>query len=763
MNNLNNWLVSASTPSHIVNLQRKTKYYWSLIRLLVAVWCFRLNSQHDIIRASIIFALVILEVMTSKLSSRIQAHVVILAVYLTKLWVGSQIKENRLWLVPFSMFLQVNLYMHGIPYPLLIGSTVVNFCFISSIETSFYPAFNKWENDALQTMLSSLFQGYKVLSLNLMIGLIFIHYLYMKTLENYSNTENKLKTAQTRLDEVTENYGKMLSTLNETNSTLVHSRALLNQTKVELDFASKELEALNKSSDLILSSLSHELRNPLNSVIGNIELLLLEIWNPKFREMLQVSKNCGETILALVNNLLDVAKVRGKALELSISPVKILEILEKVWKITSTNISTKKLEGALYVSTNIPSCLLLDSHRLMQILLNLLDNAVKFTKKGSVKIYVTWIREEFNECPSLKDIPLQFKHTNSLTFSYPTLPSTNYSLNRGFPIQRVSNSEGNTCFERISSDLYENTDKKVLSLARRIPTFNSTFIRDLDRACYKKFNLNETNVEEQFQEFLKKKSFNKGTKGFLQIEIIDSGCGIHPLIQQRIFQPFLKEDASLTRDIGGLGIGLFITKHLVDKMNGSILMTSEKNSGTSFSIKIPCEIFHRKCISPIYLERSLTSPRDYSESNEKVKALIVDDNPYNQTILQSYLYKMDIEGEIANNGLEALETFKNKPRGYFSLIFMDLQMPVMDGLTACKEIRSYESNQIMERNVPIIIVTGNASESEKKQCLGQDEGIRASFFFRKPFSFSECEIAVQSILNVNNKSRFRKADSIYDI
>lgn len=327
------------------------------------------------------------------------------------------------------------------------------------------------------------------------------------------------------------------------------------------------------------------------------------------------------------------------------------------------------------------------------------------------------------------------------------------SLDRYFPISEDTNSETNDV-EEVPFGFIEERDQKDFVLARSVPTFNSTFIQDLDRFCYKRFNINETNIEEEFQNLYKKKTFNRGTKGYLQFEIVDTGCGIHPLIQQKLFQPFFQEDSSITRDIGGLGVGLFITKHLIEKMDGKIMMTSEKNSGTSFYVKLPCEVFTGTLISSTNLGKSSTSSGEFFDLPEgagPVRVLIADDNPYNQTILESYLKKIGIESEVANNGVEALEAFKSKPIGYYSLVFMDLQMPVMDGLTACKMIRFHESNNKVEKGVPIVVVTGNAAESEKRQCLDPTGGIQALFFFRKPFSFSECQIAVQSALNINKE------------
>lgn len=745
-----NYLNTNSSSTDMDKLQKKTKFYWSLVRLFIGILCFRLNSTYDVTKAGIIFFLVIIEFITSKINSKTKANLIIITIFLIKLWVGSQIKENRLWLVPFSMFLQVNLYMHGLPVPILLMSSLTSLFFISTVEASFHSSVFQLDAISLDMMFSSLFKGYKILSFNLMIGLIIANCLFVNTVNKYAQTESKLKEAKVKLDDATDKYEEMLKTLDETNTTLRSSKNQLKQTKAELEVKSKELDDLIKADDMLLVSISHELRNPLNSMIGNIELLLMEVGLSKYKDMLEVSKISGEILLSHINNLLDVAKIKSGGLDFSPRPTKFLDLLAKAWRMNSIKILTKNLQGALHVSTNMPNQIILDSQRLTQILLNLIDNAVKFTTEGSVQVYVTWIKDD--------EVHNQDHTNNSFTphsiplcesyhlVPYKTQPSIPASIGR-LKSSRFLHSDGDTSPSSSLVGLTEENCVPDSPMVNLLPRFKSNFISDLDRACYRKFAVNATNIVEQLDPLSKKKAFKRGTRGFLQIEVIDSGCGINKEVQRKLFKPFMQGDSSITRDKSGLGIGLFITKHLLEKMRGSITIVSEKNVGSNFCVRIPCDIKEEGSgrinsgttasqIESLSVSQTIGSP----------KALIVDDNSYNQVILQNYLQKMNIQSEIANDGLQALQKFKQNSYDY-SLIFMDLQMPVMDGFSASKAIRNYEAEIRMKCSVPIIIVTGNATDFEKKECLNPEGKIRASFFFTKPFSFAECEMCVKHVLN----------------
>jgi len=194
----------------------------------------------------------------------------------------------------------------------------------------------------------------------------------------------------------------------ETNKKLLTANEQLSKTLNELEKRNQELKEALQARELFIASVSHELRNPLNAMIGNIELLLLEITNGQWLEMLETCKVCGEILLGLINNVLDVAKINAEKLELHYLPDNFYKLAEKVWKISTMRIKQKGLEGEMKISRNFPKYLDMDSHRLMQILLNLIGNSTKFTHHGFVKVIISW--HEQTDINLLKEPNADYRH-----------------------------------------------------------------------------------------------------------------------------------------------------------------------------------------------------------------------------------------------------------------------------------------------------------------------------------------------------------------
>jgi len=247
-------------------------------------------------------------------------------------------------------------------------------------------------------------------------------------------------------------------------------------------------------------------------------------------------------------------------------------------------------------------------------------------------------------------------------------------------------------------------------------------------------------------------------QGIIKIEVVDSGCGMSPEAVANLFKPFSQADSSITRKFGGTGLGLYITKQIIQKMGGEIHAYSKEGQGSTFCVLIPTQTASKAGV-PQEEESSNTKFKEDVPQLPEARALIVDDLQDNQFILTNYFDKLNIQTDIACNGQDALDLFKSKPAGYYSFITMDLQMPVMDGLTASREIRKYEMKLNVNTEVPIIVITGNCAETEKIRCLDPQGEIRAFNFFRKPFTFWECKSAVQAILSSNQMKKCERFPS----
>ncbi|MEM7656585.1 MAG: PAS domain S-box protein [Bacteroidota bacterium] len=227
------------------------------------------------------------------------------------------------------------------------------------------------------------------------------------------------------------------------------------------------------------------------------------------------------------------------------------------------------------------------------------------------------------------------------------------------------------------------------------------------------------------------KEFQEATpkQQILLFQVVDTGIGIPQEKLNRLFQTFSQVDASITRRFGGTGLGLAISKRLVELMGGQIWVSSREGAGSRFSFTLPIDL-------PEEAQTSRTSrAKDYSRPlNTDLKVLIVEDNAINQKVAARSLKKLGLEAEVAGNGEEALDALE---LATYDLIFMDMQMPVMDGLTATREIRRRYPDD--PRQPLIIAMTANAMAEDRQRCL--DAGMND--YISKPIRLDDIRNALQ--------------------
>ena len=186
----------------------------------------------------------------------------------------------------------------------------------------------------------------------------------------------------------------------------------------------------------------------------------------------------------------------------------------------------------------------------------------------------------------------------------------------------------------------------------------------------------------------------------------DSGIGIAPEAMDKLFQRFSQADASITRQFGGSGLGLVICRHLVELMGGSIHVHSEPGKGSQFRFDVPLD----SPVDPHAVGPVAAGP----VRRVNAKILVAEDNLVNQQVIRGLLGHLGAEVTLADNGALALDQFR---QGAFDLVFMDCQMPVMDGFEATRQIRAWEGRQPGQRAVPIIALTANALAGDRDACL----------------------------------------------
>jgi PAS domain S-box-containing protein len=358
----------------------------------------------------------------------------------------------------------------------------------------------------------------------------------------------------------------------------------------ELRQAHDAAEAANAAKSEFLAHMSHEIRTPMNAVLGLAQVLEREPLVGNQREMVERIRTAGQSLLAILDDVLDLSKIEAGQLRIEPRPFDLGGLMANLDSLMGQAARTKGLRLRLEVPDTPLGLLLGDGLRLEQVLFNLTGNAIKFTKQGEVA---------------------------------------------------------------------------VLAQVREI---------------------SETDVR-------------------LRFEVRDSGIGIAPEALARLFEPFTQADAGISRRFGGTGLGLSICKRLVELMDGEIGVDSQAGQGSTFWFELP---FRRGGEGDKDALAATPAPHSSGPRLLGTHMLVVDDSAMNRDLMERALTLEGAVTTLAADGQQAVQLLKTRPEA-FDAVLMDVQMPVMDGLTATRLIRG----ELGLANLPIIAFTAGVRDEQQ--------------------------------------------------
>lgn len=387
-----------------------------------------------------------------------------------------------------------------------------------------------------------------------------------------------------------------------------------NKLEDELRKAKKLADENAIMKEQFMANMSHEIRTPMNSILGFSDLLEKTKLDKTQSEYLNAVKSSGSNLLNIINDILDFSKIEAGKLNIEKISFNIIDLLDSLKVMFAPKATEKQINFSVHIDPKTPTYVFGDPTRLNQILINLINNAIKFTQQGDVKLSC--------EIKSIEHDIIQFV----------------------FKVQ-------------------------------------------------------------------------------------DTGIGIASDKVNSVFERFNQGNTETTRKYGGNGLGLAIVKQLVEIQNGDIILKSKEGAGSEFIVKISYPIsFENKKV-----DTGVVEPQFKIISNQPLTILLAEDHILNQKLAMTYLRNFGLSVDLAENGMEAVEKFKSTQ---YDLVLMDIQMPLLDGYHATKQIR-----EELKSNVPIIAMTANIMANEREKCLSYG----MNDYLSKPFK----EIDLYNIINLH--------------
>lgn len=450
-------------------------------------------------------------------------------------------------------------------------------------------------------------------------------------------------------------------------------QASLEQKNRELEIAVRQEAAANRAKRDFLFNMSHDIRTPMNAIIGYTTLAETNLTQPaKVADYLRKISTASQHLLSLINDVLDMSRIESGRVVLEQKPLHLPTLVQDVRDIIQSNITAKGLAFTVDLAGVRDEDVIGDPLRIQRILLNILSNAVKFTPSGgSITLRVVEKSGAGETLPANPDGRAAGDASEGASESRSMGPAGPGSSGAGEPISMEAAGVA-------SSGAGEST-----SLVSAGAGSNGEPVRYGDYEFY----------------------------------VRDTGIGMSAEYQKHIFEQFSREETSTVSKTEGTGLGMPITKRLVEMMDGSIDLLSVQGQGTEFTVHLRLPL----CGAPKQ-ETPVADPEFAG-----MRLLVVEDNELNMEITTTVLEEAGFVVDQAVNGQAALEKIATAAPGQYALVLMDIQMPVMDGYEATRRIRALPDPA--KAQIPIVAMTANAFAEDRENALaaGMNEHIAKPF------------------------------------
>ncbi|NPA87884.1 MAG: response regulator [Epsilonproteobacteria bacterium] len=517
----------------------------------------------------------------------------------------------------------------------------------------------------------------------------------------------------------------------------------------------KKSEEATKAKSLFLANMSHEIRTPLNGILGFLEVLKTTDLTPEQEDYVNTISQSAKNLLQIVNNILDVSKIESNKVTLEEIDFKAVDEFENTLELFMNSCAQKRIQYVADISPNIPTVLKGDVLKIKEILTNLITNAIKFTHPEgliSVKIKLQDIKDDKAKIYfEVKDSGIGMSEEQKEKI-FEAFTQANESITRKYGGTGLGLTIVKSYLEMMGSEIHVESEinkgsKFYFTIEFPIVDPNPRYKRNL----FKNITLAILNT---YKDTLRKdysieyiNYFGASKIGFNnahELQKIRESEKINAIIV------FVEEsnpdeiEKLKELDLPIITISSFAQKDYVDKINPAIAV---------FDPNVPEKTYNY--LRTIKEEKAVVSTKTKEKTvSEKpiytLKALIAEDNQINSKLLQTTLKSFGIESDIANNGLEAFNKYTMNPEKY-DVIFMDIQMPTMDGIEATQEILEFEKEEGIP-HTPIIAVTANVLKGDRERFLGAG----MDDYISKPIEKKE----LQRVLEMIQRHKYTQIDEI---